>query len=211
MKKINSVFGAAGLALLLCQQVQADTVNTISTGTPTNTESLLLNSGQWLAGEFTLSQFETINTLEGYIVSNGDTTQIGNTFTISVYDNSPSGAPWLASEEYFGQAVFNGDGWNGLTGITGLQLSAGTYWVAFEVGSNGDSDSLQAYMPVTTPNPLAAYAWYDGVSTSGYNLVSGSGYDVGVQVAGTVPLPSSLLLFATGIFGFARFGKRKAA
>lgn len=215
MNKLQLATGLL-LALGLAQATQADTL--VATGTPSGGgySALTLDGGDWLAAEFTTTQTWNINSLEGYISDNGDSNQIGNTFTITVYDNNPgTNTPWLASEEYYGQATFNGDGWNGLTGITGLQLAAGSYWVAFEVGSNGNSDSFSGVMPVSTASPLTT-AWYDGMSAAGYQIQSGAGYDIGVQIEGSVsavPLPPSVLMFASGVLALAagRFGKRKAA
>ncbi|MDD4914390.1 MAG: hypothetical protein PHW13_05055 [Methylococcales bacterium] len=215
MKKLSYVAGLALLAMTISHAAQADTI--VDTGAPQGSgySPLTFDGGDWLAAEFTTTQSWNIGSIEGYITDNGDTSQIGNTFTISVYDNNPStNTPWLASEEYYGQATFTGDGWNGLTGISGLQLAAGAYWIAFEVGSNGNSDTFQGIMPVSTANPLTT-AWYDGVSSSGYQVQSGAGYDIGVQISSSVaavPLPSSLLMFVSGILALGRFGfgKRKA-
>jgi hypothetical protein len=209
MKINNSFAGIALLAMALSQQAVADVI--VDTGTPSGSgySPLTLDGGDWLAAEFTTSQTWNIGSLEGYITDNGDSTQIGNTFTISVYDNNSStNTPMLNSEEYYGQATFTGNGWNGLTGITGLQLAAGSYWVAFEIGSNGNSDTFQGGMAVSTASPLTT-AWYDGISSSGYQLQSGAGYDIGVQIASAVPLPPSLLMFASGILAFGGFGFRK--
>lgn len=184
----------------------------VDTGTPDQTTGSVLNSGQWLAEEITTNQNLNIGSIEAYITDNGDTSQIGNTFTITVYDNNTAtNLPLLNSVEFYQQATFNGDGWNGVTGLN-QSLSAGTYWVAFEVGSNGNSgDTFQGVLPSfsSLANPLAN-AWYDGVSTAGY-VASASSFDFGLGVASAVPLPSSLLLFASGLFALGRFGKRKLA
>jgi hypothetical protein len=208
MKIINTFAGVALLAFTLGQQAQADVF--VNTGAPSGGgySPLTLDGGAWLAAEFTTSQAWNVANIEGYI--NGDSSQIGNTFTITVYDNSTSNTPLLNSEEYYGQATFTGNGWNGLTGITGLNLAAGTYWVAFEVGSNGNSDTFTGVMPVATSSPLTTAA-YDGISVGGYQVQSVAGYDIGVQIS-SVPLPSSVLMFASGVLalgGFG-FGKRKS-
>jgi hypothetical protein len=66
-------------------------------------------------------------------------------------------------------------------------------------------------MPVATTTPLTT-AWYDGVSSSGYQVQSATGNDIGVQITATVaavPLPPSLLMFVSGVFAVGRFGFKK--
>jgi len=209
MKFISSIASIAFLAMLHTNQAQADVI--VDTGTPTSsTGGVVLGSGEWLAAEFTTTQAWNIGSIQGYISNNNDDNQIGNTFTITVYDDLNNHPDLVDPVEFSQQATFNGNGWNGLSGINnnaGFSLGAGTYWVAFEIGPN--NDTFQGTMPVPSANPLAT-AWYDGISTSGYNTVTGTGYEIGVQIASAVPLPPSLLLFVSGALAIGRFGKRKS-
>ncbi|MGD0959448.1 MAG: hypothetical protein ABSB19_06550 [Methylomonas sp.] len=209
MKNINLLAGIALLAISFSQQASADLI--VNTGAPQGNGYLpsTLDGGDWLAGEFTLTQAADINSIQGYLNDNG-TNESGHTFTVTVYDggaNNTPPNPGNTNVELSGQATFNGDGWNGLTGLN-LNLNAGTYWVAFEIGPN--NDTFSGSMPVTTANPLQAYAWYDGMSTGGYNLTSPPGNDFGLQI-NAVPLPSGLWLFASGLLAFSRFGRRQSA
>jgi hypothetical protein len=193
---------------LFAQHAAAQVVFT--TDVPTGNAELVVNGGQWLAEEFTTSQTFNITSLAAYINDAGDTNQIGNTFTLSVYDNSSTGTPWLASQEFSKDITFAGDGWNGANSITNLQLSAGTYWLAIEVGIN---DNFQGNLQTSTSSSLA-FANYDGISTAGYQL--SSGYNFGIQVNGdavpaAVPLPSSLWLLVSGLAMLSRTVKRHTA
>ncbi len=199
----------AGIALLatIGQQAQAD----INTGAPTSAGGLLLDSSEWLAAEFTLMAPSSIQSLEGYFYTNNDPNQIGNSFTVSVYDNLAGvlpgqNTPDMSSIEFSGSATYTADGWNGISNISNLLLNPGNYWLAFEIGSN---DSLQALMPTGVATPLPT-AWYDGISTAGYIQTTGPGYDFGIQI-GTVPVPSTLLLSIPGILALSRFSKRRSA
>lgn len=202
MKKSSSLAVIALLAMTLGHQALADVV--VDTGTPDQKGfSVELSSGQWLAAEFTTTQEWRLSTINGYI--NGfDDNQIGTTFTVSVYDNSAKNTPDLSSPELSQQATFAGNGWNGLSGLN-LDLMAGSYWVAFEVGS---ADTLQGLLPVSSANPLSNTALYDGVSIGGYKATSAA-YPLGVQIS-SVPVPPGLVLFVSGLLAMGRLGKRKS-
>lgn len=203
MKKISTLAGVALLAMTFGQQALADSM-LVNTGTPDYSgSSLTLNSGQWLAAEFTTAGATTIDGVSGYLDDTG-IYQAGATFTISIYDNnSANNTPALNSEEYFQQATFNQTGWNGLTGLN-WQLGAGSYWVAFEVGSNSDYDTFNGIMPTTASNTTLPIAMDYG---NYYTSILGG--DFGVQIT-AVPVPASLWLFASGLLAVGRFGKRKA-
>lgn len=199
----------AGVALLTAIGPQAQA--NIDTGAPSGAGGLLLNSGEWLAAEFTLTNPSSIQSLEGYIRTGNDPSQIGNSFTVTVYDDlagatKAQDTPDMNSIEFSGSAIYTADGWNGIGNIRNLLLNPGDYWLAFEVGA---ADSLQALMPTGVAKPLPT-AWYDGVSTFGYTPTAGAGYDFGVQI-GLVPLPSTLLLAVPGLLALSRIKKRRAA
>jgi hypothetical protein len=198
MKKISTLAGVALLAMTFGQQALADSL-LVDTGAPNYSGNLALNEGQWLAAEFSTGA-TSIDSISGYLDDTG-IYQAGATFTISVYDNNPvNNTPMTNSEEYFQQATFNQNGWNGLTGLNWL-LGAGTYWVAFEVGSNGNNDTFNGIMPTTVTNPLPAAMDYG----NSYQSIGGG---FGVQIA-AVPVPASLWLFASGLIALGRFGNRK--
>jgi len=209
MKNFSHLVGAGLLALTLAPQAQADQL-IVNTGVPSSSSlPLTLSSSQWLAAEITTSQEEIITGIQGYILADAGN-PANATFTITVYDNGANNTPDTIDPAVFSQqASYTADGWNGLSGLS-LDLQAGSYWVAFEVGPN--NDTLQGLMPVSVANSLTT-AWYDGISTSGYQLTSGAGNDFGLQVtaAAPVPVPPSLLLFVSGLFAVSRLGKRKTA
>ena len=212
MNKFSYLLGIALLAMTHAQWVQADVI--ADTGVPQGSgyASLSLDSGDWLAAQFATTQEWKIGGIEGYITDNGDDTQIGNSFTISVYKNNADNLPTLAGKEFSRSVKFTGNGWNGLTGLN-LDLSAGSYWVAFEIGAG---NTLQGSMPVSTANPLTT-AWYDGISTGGYQATTGVGNDFGVFITSVpatpntaVPLPPGLLLFISGLLSIGCSGKRQS-
>ena len=192
MKKLTSSLGlVALLALILSNQVKADII--VDTGTPNQLGSaIMLSNGQWLAAEFTTTQAWQIDSLKGFI--NADTSNPEDaTYTVAIYDNASNNRPDTTNELFAQQATFGSDGWNGLQGLN-IALSAGTYWLAFEVRAD---DTLQGLMPVSAPNPVQT-ASNDATANFGYIPTTGSAYNFGVQIS-AVPVPPSLLLFASGL------------
>lgn len=205
MKKLTSSLGlVALLALILSNQVKADII--VDTGTPNQLGSaLMLSDAQWLAAEFSTTQNWQIDSLKGFI--NADTSSPNNaTYTVALYGNGSNNRPDTNSEVFSQQTSFTSDGWNGLQGLN-IALSAGTYWLAFEVRAG---DTLQGLMPVFAPNPVQT-AYNDTTANFGYVPTTGSSYNFGVQVS-AVPLPPALWLFASGLFAISgrRLVKRQS-
>ena len=205
MKKLTSSLGlVALLALILSNQVKADII--VNTGTPDQTGSPIgLADWSWLAAEFTTTQTWQITSLKGFI--NADTSNQANaTYTVAIYDNASNNRPDTTSERFAQQATFGNDGWNGLQGLN-VTLNAGTYWLAFEVRAD---ETLQGLMPVSAPNPLQT-ASNDATGNAGYLPTTGANYHFGVQIS-AVPVPPSLLLFASGLLamGGRRLVKRQS-
>ncbi len=205
MKKLTSTLGlVALLSIILSNQVKAEII--VNTGTPDQTGSpSALADWSWLAAEFTTTQAWQIDSLKGFI--NADTSNPENaTYTVALYDNASNNRPDSASELFAQQATFGSDGWNGLQGLN-IALNAGTYWLAFEVR---EGDTLQGLMPVSAPNPLQT-ASNDPTANYGYVPTTGTAYNFGVQIS-AVPVPPSLLLFASGLLamGGRRFIKRQS-
>ncbi len=198
MKKLTRSLGLiAILALILSSQAKADFI--LDTGTPNQAGSALdLSNSQWLAAEFTMTQSTQINSIQGFM--NGvDVNQVGNSFTVALYGNAANNRPDLATGELFAQqATFTADGWNGLQGLN-FALDAGTYWAAFEVRS---TDTLEGLMSVFAPNAVQT-AYNDNTANFGYVPTTGTNYNFGVQIS-SVPVPSALWLFATGLIAIGR-------
>jgi hypothetical protein len=205
VKKLTSSLGlVALLALILSNQVKADII--VNTGTPDQTGSPIgLADWSWLAAEFTTTQTWQITSLKGFI--NADTSNPDNaTYTVAIYDNTGNNRPDTTNEQFAQQATFGTDGWNGLQGLN-VALNAGTYWLAFEVRAD---DTLQGLMPVSAPNPVQT-AYNDATGNAGYIPTTSANYHFAVQIS-AVPVPPSLLLFASGLLamGGRRLIKRQS-
>ena len=100
---------------------------------------------------------------------------------------------------YATTATYGVDGWNGASGLTGWRVGPGTYWIAFEVGSDdtlGSSSITGALLDVGAPNPLARTAFDAG----GSYVATSRPLSFGVQLdALVVPEPSSMALVFLGL------------
>jgi hypothetical protein len=190
------------LALSISYQAKADLI--VDTGVPNSLGfPPTLSSGQWLAAKFITNQDWHIASLEGFLNA-GTGTVANSTFTVVVYGDSAH-LPDTGNELFAQQASFANDGWNGVHGLD-LALSAGSYWLAFEVRG---PDSFEGVLPVYVANPLAT-AWNDPSSNDGYNPASGTAFNFGVRIS-SVPVPASVWLFVSGLFAVARLNKRQTA
>lgn len=150
-----------------------------------------LNSNNWLAGKFTLSQTYTITDMQIRIVP-GDS---GGILSYAIYNDGGSvpGSSMIRSSSTSIAQSYNPE-WVSLSGLGG-SLAAGTYWISLQPGP---SSTLLAYLPDGAPNPLANYAF---ASYSGA-WVNDNSLGFGLRVYGSaVPIPPSAWLLGTGLVG----------
>lgn len=162
----------------------------LDTGAPAgNGFPLVLDGTDYYAAEFSLGASQSvITTIQAYLTGGN----VGDTFTVSLY-SAANGLPGNYSL-WSGQATFQGNGWNGLSGLNLHGLSAGNYWAAFEVGSLDSATGL--LLPIGASGgtaPARAYAFNDG---AGYQALSG--YSFAAQVV-AVPEPGAVLLLPLGV------------
>ena len=185
-------------------RAQADMI--VDTGTPTTLDvGLALYYGQWVAGQFIITESWQINSIEGFFLNQIDAGNTGD-ISLAVYGGGAS-VPDV-SNELFRQsftAPFEAPDWYGVFGMN-LLLDPGTYWVAFEVLNQGDFDGIT---PTDAPNPLTTTAFWDKI-TPGASYAPDEGANFGLRIDATrVPEPSSLLLLGFGLAGLAIKQRRK--
>lgn len=126
-------------SLLLLSPVHASAELIVDTGVPTSWPDAagdpILDSGQWLAGRFSVAEAYRISTIEGYMASATN----GGTFSVSIYSNGGDvpGSLLYLTGAMASPVAFDNSGnavpeWFGASGLDWL-LVPGNYWVAFEV------------------------------------------------------------------------------
>lgn len=197
----------SALALALFLNASASAALLMDTGTPTNDPDsdppwTLASDLQWLAGGFTLNDNSLITGIEGWIgLDAGD-------LTMAIYSDSGNlPGSKLYSAAFHADRDFN---WYGLDNLNWL-LSAGNYWIAFEVDP---SQSYSGGMTGGAPNPMAREA---------INPISyGTGWEqygpmhLGVRITGsssttTVPEPEPLALLGIGALGLLALRRQRRA
>jgi len=204
--KHATIFSTAALCLLLSFNVSAAYIVDTGPGRP----ALLLSQEQWLAAEFTLDQAYTITGIEGWLQYFAGTSSSFAPFDISIY--ADGGDIPDAGNRIF-NAIFSTGvppqpvDWYGRAGGLSLDLSAGTYWLAFEMdGSRVPPEYGYGDMPPTPTQVLANYAVWN--PTTGW--VGDDTATIAVRIAGSpVPVPPALPLMATALAAFAWIGLRR--
>jgi hypothetical protein len=181
-----------------CASALAQSAVVVDTGTPPEQLGYSFDKYQYFAGEFSLAQALTVDSIEGYFG-----TRAGNV-AISILSD---GGNIPGSTVQFTTNLVTTDGdtaWNGVSGL-GWSLAAGTYWVSFAPSFAAGSSSNA--MPGFAPNPLSGYAYF----SAGSNTWSPIDYAVGVRIetAAAVPEPSALLMYGVGIIGLGFMARRK--
>jgi hypothetical protein len=190
-------------ACLACAPGRAATV--VDTGTPNNQiiGGFALNSTDFYAGRVSFSTGGNITSISAHILGGA----AGETLTFALYANSGSNLP--GAELYAAQATLGADGWNGVSGLSGWSLAAGSYWVAIEVrdvDTAGNASATGAVLDKGAPSPLSRTAFNDG---SGY-LATNTPMSFGLRIEGTVtavPEPAQWVLLGAGLvwIGARRF------
>ena len=176
----------------------------LDTGTPGGA-SVLLNSSNWYAAEFSVTAGEAVTQLSAYL--NSGVGGVGSTFTWDIY--SASGTFLGANRElptFTTTGTFSGNGWN-TTNVSWTPTTPGLYWVALQVSGTSQTRGLNMPTEASTSSgtaPAAAFAFAG--STARYALETNA--PVGFQV-NAVPLPAAAWLLGSGLLGFASMVKRR--
>jgi hypothetical protein len=155
----------------------AGAISIVDTGEPASYQGgWCLHPGQWLAGEFQVSQGTLVTGIEGFFGASAP----GGTVTAAIYaDDSASGeVPGALLYSTTFQVASTGlfpAAWAGASGLT-WNLSSGNYWVSFEIGAGS---LFSGYMPGNAPTPLVNEAFNLGNGWHDYDSVN-----MGVRIRG---------------------------
>ena len=197
MKRIIMICALS--CMLLVNAASANLI--IDTGEPPDVGSgWTLDSSQWLAGEFTLSQAYTVTDVVGWMFEGTP----GN-ITVAIYGDG--GDVPDAGSELYSQTLYVDipdsmtNAWIGAGGVS-WDLGPGTYWAAFEV----HEAETHFAMSHDAPFPLDNYSF----TVDNVWVIDVAGLDFGLRVSGEpVPVPGSLLLSSIGLCVVTRCLRRR--
>jgi len=203
MRIISAATLVATALLVLCLPARA--VPVVDTGTPNGAVlgAYALDSVDYVAGEVNFLQSLSINAVSFHVLG----ATAGETFTIALYTDNLTHLP--GNVLYSGTATLGTDGWNGLSGLSGWALAAGSYWFAAELGPNdtaGSGSLTGTLFDRGVAHPLANTAFNSG---AGYQAAT---LDFGLRVDATVtpvPEPESWALMLIGLGAITQMMRRR--
>ena len=191
--------------VLLAGTAPAHAALSVDTGTPNGNAvgAFAFDSNDSYAGQITFADATTIQAISTHVLDGAT----GETFTIALYDDRAAHLPGTAL--YFATATIDASGWNGVSGLSGWNVQAGSYWVGLEIGSMdtlGTASVTGALLDRGVANPLQGAAFNPG---SGYQTATGLDFGLRVSSVSAVPEPSGTLLLLTGLAALASVARRR--
>jgi len=169
-----------GATALLAAAPLAHAARVVDTGTPNGSAvgALAFDSIDWTAAEVSFATDSNVNAIQGHILGGA----AGETFDISLFADDAAQGPGTLL--YTATATYGAAGWNGVAGLSGWAVGAGSYWIEFEIqGADtlGSSSATGALLDLGAPNPLALTA---STSDGGFSYGSGA-LSLGLRVDAT--------------------------
>ena len=169
-----------GATALLAAAPLAHAARVVDTGTPDGSAvgALAFDSIDWTAAEVSFATDSNVNAIQGHILGGA----AGETFDISLFADDAAQGPGTLL--YTATATYGASGWNGVSGLGGWTVGAGSYWIEFEIQGTdtlGSSSVTGALLDLGAPNPLALTA---STSDGGFSYGSGA-LSLGLRVDAT--------------------------
>ena len=200
---IKPLLASVSAAALFALAPLAQAATIVDTGTPDGhaVGALAFDAFDWVAGQVTFTQASRISAIQGHVLGGA----AGETFDISLFSSDGGAGP--GSLLYTTTATFGADGWNGVSGLGGWDVAAGSYWIEFEIqgdDSLGSSSITGALLDTGAPHPLATTAF---TGDGGFSY-SDEPLSFGLRVS-TVPWPSPALLMLAGVALLSTLGRAR--
>ena len=204
-----AVAAVAVAALLLACALPASAVSVVDTGTPDGNAAgaYAFDATDHYAARIDFAGAASIVFAATHVL--GGTA--GETFTVALYDDGAS-THLPQTLLHAATATYTADGWNGVSGLAGWNVAAGSYWIAFEIDAVGAMDTLGsgsvtgALLDAGVPNPLPRTAFDSGGGYAASGAPLGFGVRIGADVP-AVPEPATALLALAGLAAYRRAGR----
>ena len=178
-----------GAAALLAAAPLAHAALVVDTGTPNGSAvgALAFDAIDWTAAQVSFATDSNVNAIQGHILGGA----AGETFDISLFSDEGANRPGTLL--YTTTATYGAEGWNGVAGLNGWTVVAGSYWIEFEIQGGdtlGSSSVTGALLDLGAPNPLALTA---STSDGGFSYAGGTlalGLRVDATAVSAVPEPA---------------------
>lgn len=204
---MNKLFALtlSAAAVLLAASAPAHAALSLDTGTPNGNAvgAFAFDGSDSYAGQITFAEDSTIQAISTHVLEG----VAGETFTIALYDDTAAHLPGTAL--YSATATVDANGWNGVSGLTGWNVQAGSYWVGLEIGSTdslGTASFTGALLDRGVANPLQRAAFNPG---SGYQAATGLDFGLRVSSVSAVPEPSETVLMLAGLVALVPLVRRR--
>jgi hypothetical protein len=210
MMKNKIVVAGALAACALPAVASADFV--LDTGVPTGSSVTVLNTAQFLAGEFQIGAGVTVTSLSAYLTQGAG--QPGDTFTFDIYSGLPGNTFLSRSSQreapvFTVSGTFGANGWNS-TGVDWTPTTGGDYWLALQVAAPADTKGLDAPDEATASTGTAPALAFAYAGSSGQYATSGApAIGLEVTTASPVPLPAAFWLLGSGVLGLGSMVRRR--
>ena len=195
---IKSLLASLSVAALLAATTAAQATLVADTGTPNGSAvgALAFDSIDWVAAQVTFAQASSVGGIQGHVLGGA----AGETFDVSLFANDAVQGPGTLL--YTTTATFGVDGWNGVSGLSGWTVAAGSYWIGLEIQGDdtlGSSSVTGALLDQGAPNPLAMTATTNDGGWSYQATPASFGLRVDVSAVSALPWPSSASLMLAGV------------
>jgi hypothetical protein len=202
MNPLNAALCATFLSLAVAS---AQAAHVVDTGAPNGNPigAYAFDANDFVAGQITFGSAARIDSIYAHVLDG----TAGETFSIVLYDDTAGHLP--GSLLYSATATFASDGWNGVSALSGWNVTSGSYWIGLEVGPDdtlGQGSLTGALLDRGVPHPLLSTAFNPG---SGYQAAA---LDFGLQVDATVspvPEPETFALLLAGLGVLASLTRRR--
>ena len=185
-------------AVLLAAAPFAQAATVVDTGTPGGSAvgALAFDGIDWTAAQVSFAKASKVDAIQGHVLGGAP----GETFDISLFaDDAATGPGTLL---YTATATYGTAGWNGVSGLSGWTVAAGSYWIGFEIQGGdtlGSSSATGALLDLGAPNPLALTAFTSDGGFSYETSALSLGLRLDATAVSTVPEAAAPLQALAGL------------